>query len=255
MDPISLTFGVVGLVPLVASAIKLARNYWTGVRGAKEKVATLVTELEALQRNLNALQDLMDSNGLDSDPIAYDQSSVLISCSTACRVKLQALVQKLDRPDVAKGKLYALKWPLEEREHKETICELRSLTAWMQFSLSIGGYRLLSQSSAEVLETLREQLSRFEEVKKQQISLRQNFDQQQKASQDFQQKKENHDLLNWLSNLNVQSQHDKIQGARTPDTGSWFLRDETFLRWRGACADSHLLWCHGLPGSGKTVLS
>lgn len=253
MDPLSIGFGVAGLVPLVASAIKLARNYWAGVRGAKEKVATLVTELEALQHNLNALQKLLASNGLESESSACDQSSVLVSCSTACRVKLQALVQKLDGPGLAKGKLRALKWPFEEKEHKETISELRSLSAWMQFSLSIGGYRLLSSSSAEALEILREQLSHFEEIKEHQIGLRRDFEQQRELAKNTGRERE--DLLDWLSVLDVQAQHDKIQGARTRNTGSWFLLDEAFLRWRDASAESHLLWCHGLPGSGKTVLS
>lgn len=253
MDPLSIGFGVAGLVPLVASAIKLTRNYWAGVRGAKEKVATLITELEALQSNLHDLQILLDSNGTESESSACDQTSVLLSCSTACRVKLDALVQKLDRPGLAKGKMGALKWPFEEKEHKETITELRSLTAWMQFSLSIGGYRLLSSSSAEVLETLRKQLSHFEEIKEHQIGLRRDLENQRSLSQDL--KREKQDLLNWLSVLNVQAQHDKIHAARTQHTGSWFLQDETFLRWRGDRADSHLLWCHGLPGSGKTVLA
>lgn len=253
MDPLSIGFGVAGLVPLVASAIKLARNYWAGVRGAKEKVATLVTELEALQHNLNALQQILDGEGADSETSECAQSSVLISCSTACRVKLQALVQKLDRPGLAKGKMGALKWPFEEKEHKETISELRSLTAWMQFSLSIGGYRLLSSSSAEVLEILRGQLKHFEEIKEHQIGLRRELEQQREGSQDM--RRERQDLLEWLSVINVQAQHNKIQGARTQNTGSWFLKDEAFRRWQGDRADSHLLWCHGLPGSGKTVLS
>lgn len=253
MDPLSISFGVAGLVPLVTNAINLARKYWAGVRGAKEKVATLITELEALQFNLNALQNLLASNGDESKSSARDQSSVLMSCSTACRVKLEALVQKLDRPGLAKGKMGVLRWPFEEKEYKETISELHNLTAWMQFSLSIGGYRLLSSSSAEVLKTLREHLSHFEDIKQHQLELRRNLEQRLDFPKNVTREKQ--DLLNWLSVLNVQAQHDKIQAARTQHTGTWFLRDETFLRWRGDRAESHLLWCHGLPGSGKTVLS
>lgn len=252
MDPLSISFGVAGLVPLVAGAIKVVRNYWTGVRGAKEKVEALMTELEALQHSLNALQELLDSNTHGPRGIAGDQSSVLTSCSAACRVKLQALVKKLERPGLAKGKMHALKWPFEEQEHRETISELRSLSAWMQFSLSIGGYRLLSSSAAEVLELLRGQLRHFEEIKEHQVELRRDLEERRGVSPGL--RREKQDLLDWLSLLNVQAQHDKIQGARTQNTGSWFLQHENFLRWRGDRDDSHLLWCHGLPGSGKTVL-
>lgn len=182
MDPLSISFGVAGLVTLVTNAIKLASNYLAGIRGVKEKVATLITGLEALQSNLNVLQDMLDNDASQSKSSACDQSSVLTSCSTACRVKLEALVQELDRPGLAKGKLSILKWPFEEKEYNNTILELHSLTAWMQFGLSIGGYRLLSSSSAEVLETLREQLSHFEED---QIGLRRDLENQQKVILDF----------------------------------------------------------------------
>lgn len=253
MDPLSISFGIVGLVPLVANAIKLARNYWTGVRGAEDKVTALVTELEALQYNLNALQNLIDSNGPGSEQVACDDSPALLSCSTACRVKLHALVQKLERPGLTKGKMRALLWPLEEKEHKEALSDLRSLTAWMQFSLSIGGYRLLSSSSDEMLQLLRRQLDDFEEIKENQMELRRSLGQQQELSKESGRERQN--LLNWLSPLNVRAQHDKIQAARTDNTGSWFLQDETFISWRNATSGPRLLWCHGPPGSGKTVLS
>lgn len=154
---------------------------------------------------------------------------------------------------MAKGKMHALKWSFEEKEHKETISELRSLAAWMQFSLSIGGYRLLSSSSAEVLEILREQLRQFEKIKDHQLELRRELQEQRETSYDSVYDREN--LLNWLSGLNVQAQHEKIQRARTQNTGSWFLQDKSFHRWRDDEAEFHLLWCHGLPGSGKSVLS
>ncbi|KAL1854831.1 hypothetical protein Daus18300_011347 [Diaporthe australafricana] len=252
MDPLSISFGVAGLMPLVANAIKLVQDYWVGVRGAKERVETLTTELEALQYNLNALQKLLDSHTHGSGSMASDESSVLQSCSAACRVKLEALIKRLERPGLAKGKMHALKWPFEEKEHKETISELHSLSAWMQFSLSIGGYRLLSSSSAQVLELLRGQLRHFEEIREHSVELRQELKEHREPSQDL--RRERQDFLDWLSIWNIQAQHDKIQGARAQNTGSWFLQDETFLRWRADRADSHLLWCHGLPGSGKTVL-
>lgn len=253
MDPLSISFGIAGLVPLVASAIKIVRNHWTGIQGAKEKAATLMTELEALQSNLTALQSLLDSKTHEPGSVVCEQSSVLTSCSAACRVKLQALVQRLERPGWAKGKMHVLKWPFEEKEHQETLSELRSLTAWMQFSLSIGSHRLLSSSSAEVLSILGKQLSHFEELRDNQFELRRDLVERRETLQD--RARERQGLLDWLSGLNIHAQHGKIQGDRTENTGSWFLQDGAFLRWRCDKAESRLLWCHGHPGSGKTVLS
>lgn len=245
MDPLSITFGVLGLLPLVASAINHVRTYGTGVRGAGQKAETMIRELEVLQHNLNDFQALLDENSQGFGNVACNQSSVFVTCSTACEGKLKALIKKLDSFGSAKGKMRALKWPFEEKEHKETISDLRNLSTCLQFSLSIGSHRLLSSSSAQVLEILRDQLNRFDQ-------LRQDLEQRREASHDS--RREKQDLLDWLSALDVQLRHDKIRGNRTQNTGSWFLQDEIFSRWRGDTTES-VLWCHGLPGSGKTVIS
>ena len=40
---------------------------------------------------------------------------------------------------------------------------------------------------------------------------------------------------------------------RTPGTGLWFLNGKSFADWKSASPS--YLWLHGIPGSGKTVLS
>ncbi|KAL9040259.1 MAG: hypothetical protein Q9214_004559, partial [Letrouitia sp. 1 TL-2023] len=46
--------------------------------------------------------------------------------------------------------------------------------------------------------------------------------------------------------------HDTAKAAREPTTGNWFIHGEEFKSWRQG--ETSLLWLHGSPGCGKTVL-
>ena len=60
-------------------------------------------------------------------------------------------------------------------------------------------------------------------------------------------------LSSWLSAPNPSSNLIAAQTKRHKDTGVWLLNHPTFLSWKSA--DHSLLWLHGKPGSGKTILS
>ncbi|KAM7213609.1 Ankyrin repeat-containing domain protein [Rhypophila decipiens] len=66
------------------------------------------------------------------------------------------------------------------------------------------------------------------------------------------------DTIDWLSQLTplnfADKQLESIREARkTPGTGERLLKTEEFCRWRD-CDDLRTLWCHGIPGAGKTIL-
>ncbi len=60
-------------------------------------------------------------------------------------------------------------------------------------------------------------------------------------------------LSTWLSAPNPTSNLYNAQTKRQQDTGVWLLENPIFLGWKGA--DFSLLWLHGKPGCGKTILS
>ncbi|KAK4207663.1 ankyrin repeat-containing domain protein [Rhypophila decipiens] len=65
-------------------------------------------------------------------------------------------------------------------------------------------------------------------------------------------------IINWLSHLTPLSFADKqVQAIRiarkTPGTGQRLLEKDEFCRWRDE-EDLRTLWCHGIPGAGKTIL-
>lgn len=61
-----------------------------------------------------------------------------------------------------------------------------------------------------------------------------------------------HEAFAWLSPLDPDKNQIIAQNLRTPLTGEWFLRGKDFQAWLEG--QRNLLWLHGIPGAGKTVL-
>ena len=62
-----------------------------------------------------------------------------------------------------------------------------------------------------------------------------------------------HDDLSWISSINSSAQHAEVLGYRHPGTGIWFTNKKEVRNWRDS--QKQLLYCQGIPGAGKTVLS
>ena len=62
-----------------------------------------------------------------------------------------------------------------------------------------------------------------------------------------------HRIYDWLKPPDFSTNLNKAQSERHKGTGTWFLENEQFNKWKsGAC---RFVWLHGIPGCGKTVLS
>jgi hypothetical protein len=60
-------------------------------------------------------------------------------------------------------------------------------------------------------------------------------------------------IRRWLSAPDVSSNHNQARRKRQGTTGSWLVKSEQYADWK-TTSDS-LLWLHGIPGCGKTILS
>ncbi|OQN96228.1 hypothetical protein B0A48_17790 [Cryoendolithus antarcticus] len=56
----------------------------------------------------------------------------------------------------------------------------------------------------------------------------------------------------WLSPPDPWTNHHTARNVHEPHTGAWLLRHEKYLDWKQG--STQVLWVHGKPGSGKTVL-
>ncbi len=256
MDPVSLSLGIAGLLPLIASVIKRAAGYMSAVASARKSIAALISELEILEANIKNLGELLNSDALGYENVKFDRSSALLSCSTACESGLRALARKLGQE--SSGRVSRLLWPLSEQEHQKAIQELRRFATWMQLALSIDGCRLLAQTSNDVVRVLSEQLKEFDTIQSLEEKTTQMYDVLQAQNRMLAEGREDtmrKNVLDWISTMKYAQKHRLLQHSRATDTGSWILQREEFTRWRDGSSASNVLWCHGIQGSGKTNLA
>ena len=60
-------------------------------------------------------------------------------------------------------------------------------------------------------------------------------------------------ILDWLSPILPEVNFKRASALRQQGTGEWLLDEPQFKRW--LTGETNFLWIHGVPGSGKTVLS
>ncbi|KAJ6529213.1 hypothetical protein B0H19DRAFT_1041260 [Mycena capillaripes] len=60
------------------------------------------------------------------------------------------------------------------------------------------------------------------------------------------------EIIDWLAPINFFQRQADISRGRQPGTGLWLLEDVRFKQWKAG--SEPVLWCRGMPGSGKTVL-
>ncbi|KAL8889204.1 MAG: hypothetical protein Q9192_006056, partial [Flavoplaca navasiana] len=65
--------------------------------------------------------------------------------------------------------------------------------------------------------------------------------------------REREKIIAWLSPVDFWQKQDDVFSDAHPGTGQWLLDLQQFQRWLSG--DPRDMWCHGAPGSGKTVIT
>ncbi|KAJ7581712.1 hypothetical protein C8J56DRAFT_793374 [Mycena floridula] len=65
--------------------------------------------------------------------------------------------------------------------------------------------------------------------------------------------KKRDEFLNWISKFDFRATQSETLAKHTAGTGDWFLKKQEFVDWKDG--KSKFLWCPGIPGAGKTILS
>lgn len=66
-------------------------------------------------------------------------------------------------------------------------------------------------------------------------------------------RKEDLEILNWLTSIDYGPQHSDFLKRRQLGTGQWLLDTAEYQTWQNT--DKQTLFCPGIPGAGKTILT
>ena len=292
-DPFSLATGIAGLISLSLEVTKIAQQYIQGVRHSSKDIDDFLQELAALTDVLRQLDAFLKKD--EAGARSFDQTSVLVKTYKACRSSLEKTRSALQSRVNEHKLLKALTWPFVGKEHQEVISAILRWIHTFQFALTIDGCVLLSKASSEVSAILTNQLrtldetkkiahlvpgllrstekatdslsevlnavSSLAEIQKSMTSLGetvQNIERIALESREHEfhlsreQKKQA--VLQWLSPLDFRPKQLDTLSRRTPSTGEWLLIEENFKSWVDGSGPS-CLFCSGIPGGGKTILT
>ena len=254
MDPISAAASVAGLLTLIVETIKTCNDYVRASKRSASSAAVLVAELEMLLSNLSHLQNFLKRDELQEK--SFSQTSKIASRSHLTEERLRYLKKELQRATSSRFK--QLTWPFTEKEHRESIQELRNLSQWIQFSLAIDSSALQAQTSDDVITVLTKQLDSIQQLNSIEsaaetikVSLEAQTDMLYQTQKDEKRKK----ILAWVSDHDQERKHNDVREPRVEGTGEWLLETDAFNNWYYSSKSPAVLWCRGGQGSGKSVLT
>ena len=292
-DPFSLATGIAGLISLSLEVTKIAQQYIQGVRHSSKDIDDFLQELAALTDVLRQLDAFLKKD--EAGARLFDQTSVLVKTYKACRSSLEKTRSALQSRVNEHRLLKALTWPFVGKEHQEVISAILRWIHTFQFALTIDGCVLLCKASNEVSAILTNQLKTLDETKKiahvvpgllrstekatdslsevlnavsslaeiqkSMTSLGetvQNIERIALESREHEfhlsREKKKQAVLQWLSPLDFRPKQLDTLSRRTPSTGEWLLIEENFKSWVDGSGPS-CLFCSGIPGGGKTILT
>ncbi|SRR6266536_3720905 len=228
-DPASifaLAATTVQLAQVSAAILSGCYQYLGKARNAPSEITNIITEVSSLKATLEHLTSLTashDKESLTSLRSLDGPSGPLQICLSALH-ELDKKLQSINSTSAVRQKLL---WPIQGSRIEDILKELEKHKT--TFILALTGDNARSNLSTE--QTVKDVKSMLEDSK---VS-----EQRQK-------------ILHWLKGADPTTNHNAAQRSREPNTGEWLIQSEAFQAWMSA--QGELLWLHGIPGSGKTIL-
>ncbi|KAJ7027220.1 hypothetical protein C8F04DRAFT_1294713 [Mycena alexandri] len=255
------------IVGLVASVLQLvdtvarARNYIQDFRNAPKEQQQLLLEIQKLEPLLSALDTQIKGS---QDPIrTLGGVGHLQDVLLQLRAEMEKLTKKLDSYGSISQVSGRLTWPLwgkEDVQHGlDTIERFKSVVElWLAIDIRSELYSRQVHHIASDIEDVAGDLRKHysESTEEQRVnnqylskSVRDIKRNQEEDRDDAKRQK----ILDWYSPLNFFLRQEEIFKTREPGTGEGILQNGVFREWK--LNEGKTLWCRGIPGAGKTVLT
>lgn len=241
-DPLSIVATVVGISDSITRQIQDYRKWSTGAKDGSKTGMELLSELHNMQLVLEQLRQLESQTGFIANQGDHSKARILSSLS-GCQQIIQELEQKQNAGGRKLSRLKSLTYSIRQRDIERLVQSLHVYQKELQLLMTIQLFQATSRMNSQ----LRGQTTPIDIPNSGFLS---------PMDSD-----ERHFLvLDWLTSFDYQSRHHELSRVRAPHTGAWFLESNAFKSWLGhpspgsKIRPSNVLWCHGVPGSGKSVL-
>ncbi|KAI9878600.1 MAG: hypothetical protein M1830_000460 [Pleopsidium flavum] len=222
MDPLSVTASIVTILQLSAAVLSICYKFRKSVKGASGEAAKITKDLKALQDILEQLLELAEIEEKTGTSRLSSLSSLTKSNGplARCLHELESLEQKLKPATGLKQVGKALSWPFKEGEVRKALEGLESIKASLQLAL-------ITDNTQAVFRV-------------------------EKSVEELRLDSERKELVEWLQPVDPSTNHNNARPKHEPTTGNWLLKSGELAAW--LCEPKQLLWLHGTPGCGKSIL-
>lgn len=238
-DPLSTTASLIAVGQVIGSIISSCYNYQQGLKNARKDVSRIILETQTLRNVIERLLDQVmqdQSSGVVLLPSLARMVSGDESVFENCSKDLVRLEERLRTP-VNKWRKVGdrLLWPLRESEIVKEVENMHRMRSVIESGLAID----TAASIREIQKTTRELRERVLDFNR---SVKIPDDQRLQV------------MLEWLDAPDLSARHNMVRKGRTEGTGAWLLQGAEFEGWRDS-GEMGVLWMHGIPGCGKSVLT
>ncbi|KAJ7444177.1 ankyrin repeat domain-containing protein [Mycena latifolia] len=213
------------VLQLVDTVLK-AREYIKDFHEAPKEQKKLFSEMEGLKAVLVELGKRAVENP------SSEAFSQMVEPLETFQTTLEIVTKKLGPVDGLSKLTKKLNWTLWSKKevagYLEEFERIKALiNLWLTMDIWDVGQKQISNQDS-ILNTVQEQKDTIDAEKRQKI-------------------------LDWMSPLNFLQRQADVYGTLQPGTGEWLLGEAQFQDWESG--PGKVLFCHGIPGAGKTVLA
>ncbi|KUJ13176.1 uncharacterized protein LY89DRAFT_153773 [Mollisia scopiformis] len=259
-DPFGTGAGIVGVIGLAIQITQVVVQFGIDWKDAPENVKTFMAELGTLKTVLSETNTNIILNP-DFAAAFQNRSSLLLSqlgpeaplttdtnlMLEICRRELDSMLKELKK----RGQGHRLGWERlkgaflakDTRDSVENLCRQCQTLNNM---LSIDAAALGATTYKEVREARKEQ----QDIS---LAIRGGVDESNRRQENQEQQHERQTILQWLTPVDYAAQQSDFIGRRQEGTGQWLLDSAQFRAWLET--DKQTLFCPGIPGAGKTILT
>ncbi|RYP64313.1 hypothetical protein DL771_008815 [Monosporascus sp. 5C6A] len=270
MDPLSTTAGIIAVIQLSSEAL----GFIGTATGATQERKRLREEIRACDNILQQLKD--EANDSEEGEAwlkikAFDEPDAPLG---RLSIALNVVKTKLEPKDGRKKILTFLKWPFEGKEVKKIIGAIEREKSLLALALTNNCRKLIQSIKESAEENTRRLMELIEAVKKNsernqdrfaelkedlmrvqgsQAGLKDGIDRLNCRDDHREATEEHKAVVGWLTPIDYASQQSDFISRRQSGTGQWLLDSTEFKAWIET--DKQTLFCPGIPGAGKTILT
>ncbi|KAF7344146.1 Ankyrin [Mycena venus] len=267
--------GLIASVLQLVSTVAQARTYIKDFRHAPQDQLSLLLEIGSLETLVKKVAERIDKSGQGGLSSGLGQFEKPL-------IQLEGILKRLTNDLTSKGIYSRLTWPLWGKEDVQdgldTIERFKSL---LDLCLGMDIWDSTQDIGVAIKDLAEEQrtnhrymvhsISRLgrdqEEYHERTISTLKDGNEERRVAEGYivkntrdlvRSQEQDRDaemrdkIIRWYSPLNFFLRQGQIYSTRQPGTGQWLLDDTKFRAWESGTGN--ILWCHGMPGAGKTVL-